>query len=35
MQSFVVGWYRPGGRITGEELADSVLAYVDAVLIAR
>jgi AcrR family transcriptional regulator len=35
MVNSVVEWYRPGGRITGEELADSVLAYVDAGLIAR
>ncbi|WP_347755492.1 TetR/AcrR family transcriptional regulator [Agrococcus sp. ProA11] len=35
MVNSTVEWYRPEGRTTPDELADAVLAYVDAGLIAR
>lgn len=35
MVNSIVEWYRPEGRTTPDELADAVLAYVDAGLIAR
>lgn len=35
MVNSTVEWYRPDGRTTPDELADAVLAYVDAGLIAR